>query len=653
MQSLRKPPFFSGWPSRHPRLLIILGFAYTYLMSGMILVPQASATSLSMPGGNVSDPVVRQVDIARPAVVRIITRIDGRLTVRFTSSSSAVTFPLDGSSYPIELSGSGAFISAHGDILTADHVVNPPHDQALDEALFQIAAQDIADYVNSHFRVTQPLSASDVVASLETGTFQSSPDYAPATSRVYLSTAFTGPVSAAKFAEIPASDYATVDRIETQSSFDAMDVAVIHVSGMDDMPGIQLGDSGQVAEQDNLTIIGYPGLGDVSNAPTNLLTSSINRVYVSAVKTTDSGAPVIQVGGNVEHGDSGAPALDNGGHIVGIVSFGLFDPNESGETSFLQASNSARSLIQTQSINTTPGPFQQAWTQAFNDYASTAAGHWHRAARELRSLANTHRDFLGITAYLTYAQNQANSEQLSPTSAPVDSNAILVTVLALLALIVIVALLFIVMRQRRHPAQAVAVDASRFGLTPMGHYALQQNGASGVFPVAESYGSPYPTALTGHASMTRVEQLPIDVPATPQPVGNISPSEPSAQSFPSPVDTPVPAEENWSQTRDEVRNFRAWTSPLSPPAAVFPPTGEDRSPVVGLVPGSEIWPQGPESTSAPAEGLAVSGAGGADQLFEIQEQISPCGHLNPVNVRFCRVCGQPVTLVGLPESNDV
>ena len=36
------------------------------------------------PGGNVADPVVRAVDIAKPAVVRIITTIPGHLTVHFS-----------------------------------------------------------------------------------------------------------------------------------------------------------------------------------------------------------------------------------------------------------------------------------------------------------------------------------------------------------------------------------------------------------------------------------------------------------------------------------------------------------------------------------------------------------------------------------------
>ncbi len=85
------------------------------------------------PGGNVSDPVVRAVDIAKPAVVRIITMLSGQLTVHFASPvNKDVTFPQTSSSYQIALSGSGTFITATGEILTADHVVTPPK-QDLDQ----------------------------------------------------------------------------------------------------------------------------------------------------------------------------------------------------------------------------------------------------------------------------------------------------------------------------------------------------------------------------------------------------------------------------------------------------------------------------------------------------------------------------------------
>ncbi len=693
MQSLHKPPPSSGWLYTSPRLLLILGFVFIYLISCAALVPHASASALSAPGGNVSDPVVRQVDIARPAVVRIITRIDGRLTVRFTASAPAATFPQGGGSYPIELSGSGAFISAHGDILTADHVVNPPHDQQLNDALYQIAAQDIADYINAHFQVTQPFTPGDVVADLEAGVFQSTPEYGQTVSRVYLSTAFTGPVNAAKFSEIPSSDYATVDQIEAQSSFEAMDVAIIHVTGMDNMPSIQLGDSSQVAEQDNLTIIGYPGLGDVSNAPTNLLTSSINKIYVSAIKTTDGGAPVIQVGGNVEHGDSGAPALDSRGNIVGIVSFGIFDPNESGETSFLQASNSARALIQQQNIDTTPGAFQRAWTQAFNDYASNAAGHWHKAARELQNLVDTYKSFLGVTSYLAYAQDRAGREQLPSASTSSGATPTLIVVLVLLALIVVAAILFIVMKQRTRPA--LATGPAPFMPAPMGGYPQQYNGPSGVYPPAPgNYSSPdqgqsspgwsggsYPPAPASYASTTWMEQPGASVPQTPQPVASESSSAPAwsaaspengAVPFPSPVDTPVPAGDDVPSTPREEYALPTWMPPARPPEAVLASSNGEPSPTEVSAQGDERSPaalssedgSSPPPYSTPARVFAVprrpamspasesAEAAAADSLFGVQKWVAPCGHTNAPGVRFCRVCGQPVGGVGILDNND-
>src|SRR5258708_33101798 len=100
------------------------------------------------PGGKVADPVVRAVDIAKPAVVRIITFLTGQLTVRFSATQN-VTFPQGGNGYQIALSGSCTFITAHGDILTADYVVNPQHKNQ--NQLLQIhTTKDIAKYINSY-----------------------------------------------------------------------------------------------------------------------------------------------------------------------------------------------------------------------------------------------------------------------------------------------------------------------------------------------------------------------------------------------------------------------------------------------------------------------------------------------------------------------
>jgi S1-C subfamily serine protease len=339
-----------------------------------------------IPGGNVSDPTVRAVDIAKPAVVRIITMLNGQLIVHFAApTNSVVTFPQGSSGYQLAFSGSGTFITASGEILTADHVVNPPQ-QDLDQFLQQQAAQDVATYMNQVLKANPPVTTDQVTAQLASGQLRSNTQYSAPQSRVYLSTAYTGPLNVTDIQNVPSNLYAPVDRIEKQSAFNDKDVAIIHVSNMNDMAMVQLGDSTSVQQQDNLTIIGFPGNGDIAgNSATDLLTPSVNKVFVSSIKTTNSGASVIQVGGNVEHGDSGGPALDNQGAIVGIVSFGA--ASGQGNTSFLQASSSASALVQSLGLHTTPGPFQKAWNQAFTDYSSTTPGHWHKAQVEFEQIA--------------------------------------------------------------------------------------------------------------------------------------------------------------------------------------------------------------------------------------------------------------------------
>ena len=283
-----------------------------------------------------TDPVKDAVELAQPAVVRIYTSVVGRLLVHFPTGD--VEFPQNAEGYALTLSGSGTFISSHGDILTADHLITPPS-----QVFADVAAPDVTAYVNQHGTYGMQLSVDQVNLALASGQIRSDAVYRSKSSEVYLSTSYTGPLSATSLQKLPTAIHQTVDSVEAESSFDQKDVAIVHAP-FSDTPAVPLADSSQVQPLDNLTIIGFPGNGDVSDTPTNLLTSSVNSVTVSSIKTTDSGAPVIQIGGNVEHGDSGGPALDESGRIVGIVSFGLSDGSP-GATSFLQASNSARTLI--------------------------------------------------------------------------------------------------------------------------------------------------------------------------------------------------------------------------------------------------------------------------------------------------------------------
>ena len=572
-------------------------------ITGIILVMSllmgggvASAHTSDIPGGNVSDPVVRAVDIAQPAVVRIITQIDGKLIVHFTSGD--VTFPQDGSNgYPLALSGTGTFISAHGDLLTADHVVNPPTAD-LDSFLQQTAAQDVANYMNQVLKVNPPVTADQVTQALASGQLNSRTQYGTPFSRIYLSFAFTGPLSATTFQNIPSNVFSNVDRIEAQSAVNQRDVAIIHVSNMDDMPMVQLGDSSGVQVQDQLTIIGFPGNGDVSTTPTNLLTSSVNNVNVSSIKTTDTGAPLIQVSGNVEHGDSGGPALDANGHVVGIVSFGI---GTQGINSFLQASNSARQLVQQLNLNTTPGAFQAIWSQAFNDYSATSLGHWHKAAREFQQLATQYPQFKGVNPFLAYAQQQAKTEKVpatptaTPTTSPSTSSSFLSNDWPLLAggALIVLAIVFfgvlIVRSRARKPAPAASKQS----------YGAPANGGFSFTTPPVNQGTPSMRAL----------------PQTP-PQGQ--------QAYPSP--TPNMSHPSMPFGAPPVSQPPVWPDPAAQPPVWPAPPQQPQQPL----------PRQPDSYPAGASGTSNT-AGDRTQIMVHW----PCGHMNYPNARFCSKCGEP------------
>ena len=430
-----------------------LGITFFSMLGFVGITPIAHA--IGNPGGDVSDPVVRAVDMAKPAVVRIFTDINTQLTVHFSPKQS-ITFPLGGGNYTSTLTGSGTFISAHGDILTADHVVNPPHDDQLSQDLDLQAAPDVADYINKHVPSDAPVTQDDVAQELFSGQIPSDWRYGKTRSVVYFSTDYSGPLTTTKLHKVPAQLQAPIDRIEAQSAVDAKDVAIVHAD-LNDTPSVQLGDSSGVHEQDMLTIIGFPGNGDVSDLPTNLLTSSVNQIMVSSLKTTDQGVQVIQVGGNVEDGDSGGPALDSNGAVVGIVSFGLSD--QSG-TNFLQASNSARALVQSLHLDTAPGPFETAWSQAFNDYAATTPGHWHKAQQEFASIHTAYPQFKALLPYLQYAQAQVPQERVqqsrprsTPHSRSKTSSPLAWIIPAVMVIIVLALALFALTLRRRKKKQ--------------------------------------------------------------------------------------------------------------------------------------------------------------------------------------------------------
>lgn len=613
-------------------LLGMMGATLLSLLLSLAGVGRAAASTRA-PGGNFVNPVVRAVDVAAPAIVRLATLYEGHIDLSLCGQS--VELPSSGQGYTLGGLGSGAFISANGEILTADHVVHIPK-ESLDSEIFQdtTSAADIARAINAHagcLGITYRVTADDIANGyVQYVGLPFTTSYSEPRRLVWRATSYTGPISASASDDLlkalTAAPYQEATLL-TSSTFDENDLAILRV-GLTDTPSIQLDDSTDVAVDDQLTIIGFPGNGDVSGNATDLLTPSVNNVSVSAIKSGQNGAKLIQVGGNVEHGDSGGPALDANGHIVGVVSFGGADPR--GNTSFMRSSNNARSLITSAGVSTRPGTFQKLWDQAFADYASTAPGHWHKAASELDALSISYPSFKGVQEYRQFADVAAATESTDATGLSSQPGMLIAVAVVVVVIIAMALVVFFVVRRRRAratiapAAMSPALPSVPYGSTPYSGYPYGTPPAPGYGPYG---GYPYGTPTAGGYG-------------TYAPPSNFRPA--NGNSY-------VPAEvAAVSPARTEVGSPSTLQELASGQSGrmSFPPASPGNGmPVAGGTPATPRVAVGvdtpPSGATAPASYPPSWSRGDGSPTSGASEYYCVNGHTMSSSTVYCSVCGAP------------
>src|SRR5258706_10657175 len=133
---------------------------------------------------------VREVDIAPPAIVRIATIYNVHAT--FTLCGLRYSLPTSAKGYLVGGTGSGAFISGNGDILTADHVVDIPQED-LQAEVMQVGAADIANLLDNNpaCHLQQPVTAAEISAGfLQAGGLPFTREALPPETLVWQSTGF-------------------------------------------------------------------------------------------------------------------------------------------------------------------------------------------------------------------------------------------------------------------------------------------------------------------------------------------------------------------------------------------------------------------------------------------------------------------------------
>ncbi len=519
-----------------PRRVVALGIAALALGAlalGLAGAPVAQAHAADT-------PTQQAVTLDSPAVVRIFSVVDAQLTCSACSSDgSDIVSPASGSApFTYFSSGSGAFISPDGAILTADHVVdhsvNNPEDVDFVE---QQAAQDIASRYSAN--------SSQVLQFLQNNPSRVSIAFSVTLQRAYLSTAYTGNLHDTR--HIYAFD---VSSIVASSPVAKQDTAIVRintsgVSPAPDFPYLTLS-SQPVQALDTVTAIAFPADADLAlnsadftalanpsisdpNTITSLLSPSVNSGSVTnANEVRPDGTPVYEASGISSQGSSGGPVINNQGQVIGFVDAG---PATDRLTFIVPSTVAAKYAAQAGVANPPQGRFMGLWSKALGDYYATGTCHWTNAAADFATLDKQYPQFGGDAALANNARLKAAGESCSTTDGASQTGGpstdalwgfaiiggCLLAVLALIAGVIFL----IVSLLRRKPAPK---PAATFGYSP----AQPPNApAAPVYPPAP-YASPNNPVISGPAPGFPPAQEPQPPylsapPASPGPSAPVSP----------------------------------------------------------------------------------------------------------------------------------
>ncbi len=287
------------------------------------------------------------------------------------------------------------------------------------------------------------------------------------------------------------------------------DVSIVKIE-VKNAPTLVFGDSDKVQLQDHVTVIGYPGAGDVSYP--NILNSksqleaSITDGKVSARKAAASGAPIVQISAPTTHGNSGGPVLNDNMEVIGLLTFGG-DPVRGQEVqgfNFAVAANTAKEFLPNGCVNE-QGPADKAYRDGLALYWSEQYKSAIPKFEEVKRLFPQHSEIEHLIQNSQQAITEGKDRSGSiPTSWLVGG--ILVLLFLFVAVIVIAAVVFFLMRRRSKTQAAPRVGAG-IGAIPAGTPAFSAApGAEPSKPAPPPYSpasaqkpAPFPTSRVAPA----------------------------------------------------------------------------------------------------------------------------------------------------------
>lgn len=357
--------------------------------SGVALCALLCATMLALlplrAGAQSADnPEIRQATtIAEPSVVFLYVRIQGSL---LDHRDGQVHGPYVSSS-----KGSGFFVNASGDIVTATHVVTPTNDdvhQALvDRYIIAVTGNQLATNDPAFLAYMRATDVNSVSLDVRVIT---------------------------QALHIPGN--ATDDDLErlglpatvvASTAVADLDVSVIHVSRTQ-QPALLLHQGETPPNNESLVLLGYPQM-----APVFSTTPEIDFGLLTDVRAVGSSVPpnagvlprqatVIQTSAYSEHGVSGGPGVDSQAQVVGLVSFGA----AAGTPIFLVSAEDISGVLSKAGVSNTLSNADQRWRSGV---AAQQRGDRSASIADYRACLDASPDNTGCRSSLARLTSNASS----------------------------------------------------------------------------------------------------------------------------------------------------------------------------------------------------------------------------------------------------
>ncbi len=209
----------------------------------------------------------------------------------------------------------------------------------------------------------------------------------------------------------------TKSQSDEPGKFTHSDVAILKADGAN-FPVTKLGTIDSLTSGSPLTIIGYPGVSDMSPLTDNKkIEATVTKGTVSAIRDSNGGGKkIIQSDTTASHGNSGGPTFDENGKVVGLMTY-VSLPMQQGDAnySFFRDIKDLKDLAAAKSITlNTDSKTQKAWSQGLDDFYSA---HFRAAIDRFKEAKTLYPALIQADSMIKVAEIKlANGEEATDLS---------------------------------------------------------------------------------------------------------------------------------------------------------------------------------------------------------------------------------------------